>query len=63
MAEDKKSVDPVLDGFYEAMERTNVEKTTDEMLAGLSGDSTDTRVLMLNVRTKMPKIGHGGQVM
>jgi hypothetical protein len=26
MAEDKKSVDPTLPGFYEAMERTNVEK-------------------------------------
>jgi hypothetical protein len=26
MAEDKKSVDPTLAGFYEAMERTNVEK-------------------------------------
>jgi hypothetical protein len=41
MAEDKKSVDPTLAGFYEAMERTNVEKTTDEMLARLSGDSSD----------------------
>jgi hypothetical protein len=38
MAEDKKSVDPTLAGFYEAMDRTNVEKITDEMLAGLSGD-------------------------
>jgi hypothetical protein len=38
MAEDKKSVDPVLAGFYEAMERTNAEKITDEMLAGLFGD-------------------------
>jgi hypothetical protein len=26
MAEDKKSVDPTLAGFYGAMERTNVEK-------------------------------------
>jgi hypothetical protein len=26
MAEDKKIVDPTLAGFYEAMERTNVEK-------------------------------------
>jgi hypothetical protein len=31
-----------LAGFYEAMERTNVEKITDEMLAGLSGDSSDS---------------------
>jgi hypothetical protein len=41
MAKDKKSVDPTLASFYEAMERTNVEKITDEMLAGLSGDSSD----------------------
>jgi hypothetical protein len=26
MAEDKRSEDPALVGFYEAMERTNVEK-------------------------------------
>jgi hypothetical protein len=37
----KKSVDSTLAGFYEAMERTNVEKITDEMLVGLSGDSSD----------------------
>jgi hypothetical protein len=42
MAEDKKGVDPTLANFYEAMERTNVEKITDEMLAGLSGDSSDS---------------------
>jgi hypothetical protein len=41
MAEEKKSVDPALACFYEAMERTNVEKITDEMLAGLSGGSSD----------------------
>jgi hypothetical protein len=41
MAKEKKSVDPVLASFYEAMERTNVEKITDEMLAGLSRDSSD----------------------
>jgi hypothetical protein len=41
MAEEKKSVDPAFAGFYKAMERTNVEKITDEMLAGLSGDSSD----------------------
>jgi hypothetical protein len=43
MAEDKKSVDPALAGFYEAMERTNVEKITDEMLAGLSSNSSDNK--------------------
>ena len=42
MAEDKKSVDPTLASFYEAMERTNVEKIIDEMLAGLSRDSSDS---------------------
>jgi hypothetical protein len=42
MVEDKKSVDPTLDGFYKAMERTNIEKITNEMLAGLSGDSSDS---------------------
>jgi hypothetical protein len=26
MAEDKKSVDPTLVGFYEAMEKSNIEK-------------------------------------
>jgi hypothetical protein len=42
MAEENKSVDPALAGFYEAMERTNVEKITDEMSAGLSRDSSDS---------------------
>jgi hypothetical protein len=41
MAEDKKSVDPTLVGFYEAKERTNGEKITNEMLVGLSSDSSD----------------------
>jgi hypothetical protein len=41
MAKDKKTVDPTLASFYEAMERTNVEKITDEMLVGLSRDSSD----------------------
>jgi hypothetical protein len=42
MVEDKKSVDLTLTGIYEAMERTNVEKITNEMLAGLFGDSSDS---------------------
>jgi hypothetical protein len=41
MAEENKSVDPALAGFYEAMEKTNVEKITYEMLGRLSGDSSD----------------------
>jgi hypothetical protein len=42
MAEDKRSEDPALAGFYEAMERTNVEKITDGILAGRSEDSGDS---------------------
>jgi hypothetical protein len=42
MAEDKKIVDPTTAGFYEAMEMTNMEKITNEMLAELSGDSSDS---------------------
>ena len=41
MAEGKKSVDPALAGFFEAMEWTNIENITDEILARLSGDSSD----------------------
>jgi hypothetical protein len=39
MTKEKKVVDPALAGFYEAMEQTNTEKITNEMLAGLSEDS------------------------
>jgi hypothetical protein len=42
MAEENKNVDSALVGFYEAMERTNIEKITNEILAGLSGDSSDS---------------------
>jgi hypothetical protein len=42
MAEEKKVVNPALAGFYEAMEMTNKEKITNEMLAGLSEDSSDS---------------------
>ena len=42
MAEEKKIVDPALAGFYEAMEKTNTEKITNEMMAGLSEDSGDS---------------------
>jgi hypothetical protein len=42
MAEDKKIVDPTAGGFYEAMEKTNIEKITNAMLARLSGDSSDS---------------------
>jgi hypothetical protein len=42
MAEEKKVVDPALAGFYDAMEKTNTEKITNEMIAGLSKDSSDS---------------------
>jgi hypothetical protein len=42
MAEEKKIADPPLAEFYEAMEKTNTEKITNEMLAGLSEDSDDS---------------------
>jgi hypothetical protein len=38
----EKVVDPALAGFYKAMEKTNTEKITNEMLAGLSEDSGDS---------------------
>jgi hypothetical protein len=42
MADEKKVVDPTLTGFYEAMEKTNTEKITNEMLTDLSKDSDDS---------------------
>jgi hypothetical protein len=42
MADEKKVTDPALDGFYEAMEKTNIEKITNEILADLSEDSDNS---------------------
>jgi hypothetical protein len=42
MAEEKKITDLALASFYEAMENTNTEKITNEMLAGLSENSSDS---------------------
>jgi hypothetical protein len=42
MAEENKITDPTLAGFYEAMKKTNTEKITNEMLAGLSENSSDS---------------------
>jgi hypothetical protein len=42
MAEQKKITEPELAGFYEAMEKTNAEKITNEMLVGLSENSSDS---------------------
>jgi hypothetical protein len=42
MADEKKVVDLVLAEFYEAMEKTNVKKIANEMLAGISENSSDS---------------------
>jgi hypothetical protein len=42
MAKDKKITNPTMAGFYEAMEKTNAKKITNEMLARLSRDSSDS---------------------
>jgi hypothetical protein len=42
MAEDKKITYPTMSGFYEAMGKSNTEKITNKMLAGLSEDSSDS---------------------
>jgi hypothetical protein len=42
MADEKKIVDPVLAGVYEAIEKTNVEKIANEMLVGISENSSDS---------------------
>jgi hypothetical protein len=42
MSEEKKVVDPALAGFYDAMKKSNTEKITNEILAGLSKDYDDS---------------------
>jgi hypothetical protein len=42
MADEKKVADPALVSFYEAIEKTNTEKITNEILADLSEDSDDS---------------------
>jgi hypothetical protein len=42
MASEKKTDDPTLSEFYEAMEWTNVEKIAHETLAGISEGSSDS---------------------
>jgi hypothetical protein len=40
MADEKKTVDPAMSEFYEAMERTNAEKIVHDTLAGISESSS-----------------------
>jgi hypothetical protein len=42
MADEKMIVDPALARFYKAMEKTNIEKIANEMLAGISENSSDS---------------------
>jgi hypothetical protein len=42
MADKKKTVDPAMFEFYEAMERTNAEKIAHETIAGISEGSNDS---------------------
>jgi hypothetical protein len=42
MAKENQIVDAALVGFYEATEKTNIEKITNEILDRLSGDSSDS---------------------
>jgi hypothetical protein len=42
MVDEKKIIDPALARFYEAMEKTNVEKIDNEVLAGISENSSDS---------------------
>jgi hypothetical protein len=42
MSEEKKVADPALAGFYEAMEKTNIEKIMNEIMTDLSKDSDDS---------------------
>jgi hypothetical protein len=64
IAKDKTSMDPALAGFYEAIERTNVEKITDDMLVVLSRDSSDNESFDVESENEdAEKIGYGGQVM
>jgi hypothetical protein len=42
MADEKKIVDPALARFYKAMEKANMEKIANEMLAGISENSSNS---------------------
>jgi hypothetical protein len=63
MAEDKKIVDPTAAGFYEAMEKTNIEKSPMRCWLGYLGIPAIVIALMWRVEMKMPKIGRAGRAM
>jgi hypothetical protein len=63
MSKEKKVADPALAGFYKAMEKTNTYKITNEILAGLSEDSDDSKNFDVESGNEdAKKIGPGGQV-
>ena len=62
MAKEKKVVDPALASFYEAMEKTNTEKITNEMLDGLCKDSGDSKGFDVESEDEVLKISPGDQV-
>jgi hypothetical protein len=62
MADEKKVADPALVGFYEAIEKTNIEKIKNEILAICLNILKIVEALIWKVKTKMRKIGPGDQV-
>jgi hypothetical protein len=63
MADEKKIIDPMLAGFYEAMEKTNVEKTANEMLAGISENSSDSESFDVESGNEDAEDRHGDRFM
>jgi hypothetical protein len=61
--EEKKAVDPYIDGFIESMAKTNTEKITKEILEGLSEDTGDSDSYDVEVGMKILRISPGGQAM
>ena len=63
MAGEKKTVDPALSEFYEAMEKTNAEKIARETLARISEGSSDSEDFDVESETVDAEDRPGGQVM
>jgi hypothetical protein len=59
MAEEKKTIDPALAGFYEAMEKPTWRKSPMRFWLEYLKIPVIVRVLTWKVGMKMPKIGHG----
>jgi hypothetical protein len=59
MDEEKKIIDPALVGFYEAMEKTNTEKSSMRCWLGYLRTLAIVKTLILRVRMRMSNIGRG----